>query len=406
METELFISAIAGLLVWGWAGGWLKGVGFAGILANIRLNPRAFDNELPATLAQLSGHILCVLAVVLFVALVVGMGRKAGRWLGLSAGLSDGEPGGSARYGRDLAGQEPGGLANDGTALRFLIGFGAFSGLAAGLGMAGLLNRPVMWTLVAVGLASCAGPGIRSLVAAVRQAERPLVVSAVLAGIIFLPAALAPELEIDSLIYHLPLPAGYLAGHRLRFTPYLYNNWFGHAWEVGLVFPLSLGLDSFGRCLNALLALACGATIVGTVRRAAPAAPAWLALPLFLASFSMAGLQVHYVIGSSKSDLLALLIAFTAFGRFLRAWKGGNARPGGWFLIGILCGAAWATKVTVVPFMAGLGALLFIVCRDRVRGAALLAAGSALAAAPWLAWSWLVTGNPAFPLLARLLPPP
>ena len=377
------VWAVVGLVVWGWAGGWFKGVGFAGIPANLRLDPRTFDNALPAMLAQLSGHVLCLLATVLFVALAVGIGRKVGRWLGRSSGLAD-----------------------DGTALRFLLGFGAFAGVAAGLGFAGLLNRPVMWTFAAAGLASCAGPGIRSLVAAVRQAERPLLVSAVLAGIVLLPAALAPELETDSLTYHLPLPAIYLAEHRLRFVPHLYNNWFGHAWEVALVLPLSLGLDSFGRSLNMLLVLACGATIAGTVRRAVPAAPAWLALPLFVASFAMAGLQVHYVIGSSKSDLLALLIAFVAFSRFLPAWRAGRISAGGWLLLGLLDGAAWAVKPTVWPFVAGLWLILLVRCPGRLRGFGLLCAGSMLATGHWLAWAGLAGGNPAFPLFARFSPPP
>ena len=265
----------------------------------------------------------------------------------------------------------------------------AFAGLAVaataglGLGLAGLLfpavTIPVTLALAAAGLA--AGPRLPRPRGPWRRTELAVAIAVVLL-VAWTAFAVPPQTWVDTLGYHLGAPALWQRLHRVAATPesrFQYPLLFEHLVSLTgpLLDPAVLNLAALG-LLTVLLA--------GWVARRFGRTAGWLAAAGWLASSQAAFLAAHV-----KHDLLATGYLLAA----VVTWDLGGR--------GLACGAALGCALAVkYPSAApGLAILAWEALRPgrRIRRVAWLAAGGAAAASPFLLKSWLLTGNPVFPLL-------
>jgi len=313
---------------------------------------------------QAAGH---AVAVVLTAAAVLGTAVPGGliaRWLrfrgaGLAAGL-----------------------------VRIGLGLAVVSPAAFAFGLTGLVHpavaAPAAALLVAFGLRMSAVPA-RAL-----RSAWPVA----LAVLVLLPAAVVPDLEVDSWIFHLAFPAGWVRVHRVVAQS---NLALGALWpgrEV-LSWPgLALGAEPAAVLPSLWFAVLAVAAVVALVR-AATGAGAWWVCAAVLASP-----QVAMVACSAKNDSLAIALVSAGLVALLAGGAGGAA------VAGLLAGAAVAAKSTAA---VAVPAFLAVALAVRGRPGPWRRAGWLLAAAagismPWAARNWLELGNPAAPLLSGMIP--
>jgi len=298
--------------------------------------------------------------------------------------------------------------AGEGWAVSMLAGW-----ITAGLGLFGLgvcgLLRP--WVLGAAMLwgAWCAlrggaGP-VRAAWAGIlprgRGTEERVarLIAWVVAGSLGLVAALAlaPETGIDGLTHHLPVAARALALGRLVPMP---QNFLFHvpaASELLRAWAMSAGGEPAGRLFGPAAVLLGVVLLAGALRGspdagrgrpggAAGAFWAWAAAAVFVTNPGIISLAA-----SSKPDILLVPLGLAAC---LLPGRG----AAGLAAAGFLLGGALAMKSVAGEFGAALClGLLMSRGRRAVRDLAVVAAAGAVPFLPWLAWSWLLTGNPVYP---------
>lgn len=206
-----------------------------------------------------------------------------------------------------------------------------------------------------------------------------------------LGAASGPEVGADGLQIRVAGTARFLDQGSL--TPFEDNVWsFGTVGAEALqawLFPFA------GTRVSRLLAL-------GVVLVLASSRPAWGGagagyLPLLLSSL------VYWHFSSGHADLLQSLFWISAFWVVIFARK----KASGWFLAGLLSGAATAVKLNGLGCMitCGLAVLFSQKSPSRVfRAIALFGFGVVSTLGPWLLRTYLLTGNPVFPFAAALFP--
>ncbi len=267
---------------------------------------------------------------------------------------------------------------------------------AAGLGwgLVGAFRPPVLLAgLLAPAAVAAWQGGRRSLVLAAAREWRgilrlPARVGLAVAAFPVLARWAAPEGELDAYIYHLGAPLQWLVSGRALFTGVGVN--YHLPLPTEMAFALALALDDERLAHAVIGSLFLAAASVFASPRAAGQAPwaAWLG-PLL----AVAGGHSVALLCGSKSDLAAAFLLATAAG----LWSPGRASVA---LAGALLGAAAAAKLPV----AVLGAAWICCHRSGWRAAPLAAAFGALPLLPWAVTSWLVLGNPLFPLFFDALP--
>jgi len=359
----------------------------------------------PALGRALTGHLAALLAVPIVLAAPYG----AGKLVALLAGID----GGKSR------------------ALRWALGLGTASIAFHGLGLAGLLFRPVLGTAVAL----LAALGAASFV---RERRRPwwrrpapgtllpLAGLAAVLGLAFLLMRLPDTVE-DALIAHFAAPEAYLLEHRIFAEP---GNFLWHM-PLGLemVFLPAWCLGGIGaaKLVNIGVVLSLGGFAWSIARRlggtAGKASGAWGALWALTAGF---------VLGNAwqgKNDLaLAMFVAGAAW--CMLSGAGGSRR-----LLGaaVLLGMGTAVKYSCLLFAASLACAMVISgiinpsspfpplprwregrVRERsassfgkaletfFRGFVLAGLAGAIPLSGWMAANWLFLGNPLHPFLSGL----
>jgi len=198
---------------------------------------------------------------------------------------------------------------------------------------------------------------------------------------------LVPELEQDSYVHHLALPAQWLLRHRAVLTASPLTFHLPAPLECAWALPLVLGDERLAKV--AVMACAAGACLVWAAR--ARGVARWLGPVL-----AYALLPVFNLAATAKSDVAAA--AMVVAGALLTA-GGGRGIPGrtaGWALVG--CGVA--AKFVYAPI-----ALVWWFAAPPRRGARLAAAALLLLpAAPWALKAWLATGDPVFPFGGAVFP--
>ncbi len=222
----------------------------------------------------------------------------------------------------------------------------------------------------------------------------------VLTGLLALGTALLPPTGWDALVYHLQGPRLYVEAHRLVAVPEnFYLNWPA---QVDMLFTWGLLLkgDTLAQLFHWLFWPLTAVLLYLLARRTVDTQVGSWAVALW-ASVPFA----RELAGVAYADLGLTAFVLAAFYTFLR-WD--ESSQDGWLALSALfLGLAMATKYTAVTWL-GLLVLLAVyhVWRHgrrpvgfggrRIVGLGLIAA---LPVVPWLAKSWLVTGNPVYPFL-------
>jgi 4-amino-4-deoxy-L-arabinose transferase-like glycosyltransferase len=237
-------------------------------------------------------------------------------------------------------------------------------------------------------------------------AVEPLTVLAIALVLSFAPLALIPSIPHDSVVYHLALPEEYLRHHALVSYPYNLNANMPHYVEMLFAPAMAGGGVVAATLLSYQFSLLILLGFVSLAARLEMAATAGLLCLIYLASPAV---RWHIPLTYIEPALGCVLLF--ALGLFLR-WREEQRRPQ---LLACcwLVGWAMGCKYTIWYMAAGLplGILLVMLAqrrplRERARGLILPAAMVAAPVVPWLVRQWVVTGDPLFPNLYRLLHTP
>lgn len=236
-----------------------------------------------------------------------------------------------------------------------------------------------------------------------RRLERDAEDAGVLGILLFLPAAgvlawafvvtLAPPVGMDTLTYHLGLPAQYLArGHLVPPDDLLY---YGFTQTGEMLALVALAADSSGRASQILLGLALPLGAVASGRLAAELAmgsdrrsraTASLARVLGFAAIATLPMAL-FTVAHGKTDALATALTLAASRRVLTR----SACP---FRASFLLGAALSAKLSAVFAVAPLAIWLAWTQRRRWRLAPVLIVLFALVPGSWMLRNLFVIGLP------------
>lgn len=208
-------------------------------------------------------------------------------------------------------------------------------------------------------------------------------------GGIGLVSAMAPEISPDGAGYHLGLVSRYYRVHGLvRVDTNMYAA-LSQGLEMLFLWAFAFGRHSAAAVVHCAFYLATPLLMLRFGQRSgAPAAGAAAGLFFLCAPLAL-------VDGTSAYTDAA--VACVAFAVVYLAER--EAPP---WLVGLMCGFAYALKYTAVVALAY--PLVRLAWRRRWRDALLVCVASAAVAAPWPLRNWLYYGNPAAPLMNRVWP--
>jgi len=331
-------------------------------------------------LAALSGHAGRILAALLVLFAARGAGMKACAVLGV---------------------RESGWLAAVPLGL-VLLGSGGL-----GLGMAGLVKTVPLWAVL-LGALACFAGGTRDFHGGMPRRpfgpasamDRFAVIVTIAVSLAALPLALAPEVTYDALAYHIGAPVEYLKiGRIVRLEHNMYTD-LPLVLQMDYLFAVAVGGDGAAKILHFMLGLA---GILAAARLGARLVPGTSAAgdgdtrgAVWSASFLAATPFIAFLMMRANVDLGVLYL--TTAGAFWMLSPGGRRFV---LLAGVLLGGAAAVKLTGGYGVFAGAAVCLLSWRatgaKRVESAIFLLAGAALPLAPWLAKTWLMTGNPVYP---------
>lgn len=339
---------------------------------------------LATAIAAAAQVLQALVAAVLLVAAAYGWGNAVTRWVGLE----------------DLR------RTWQGAPLLTALGWGLLlvAGLAAGT--AGALTRPVVAGIGLVGVA-LAVVSVRST----REAERAPTRKAQPGSSVFwwwgmaallligLVGAVAPEVRYDALAEHLPIAREFV---RRAAIVEMRENLASYFQLNGVVlYAMGMTLIS-GAELPKLMHFSAG--VIASLLVYSLGARLWGARVGLAASAIVASTPLVWWVGEAAyTDLwLAMFVTATAESMVLFAARPHPRRA---FVVGLLAGAALGTKVTGVTAVLPLVAIFLMWIgtspdhRPRWAMFAALAAGGIATGSYFFVRSWILTGNPAFPLL-------
>jgi hypothetical protein len=300
-------------------------------------------------------------------------------------------------------------------------GMALVSFATVGLGFAGLLRFPVYAALLGLGL-SCfvveAGLAARRAAGSGRLVlRRPATLNIVLVGLLVAFAytallfALTPVVQYDARWYHLAVPRHFTLAGRIYdivrstriagagLTPYEEMLYTAILTVSGQVTAKLLNWAL--AVLTALLLVHVAAVHLRSVRTGLLAALVFLSTPLLVWSAATA-----------DNDLPLPFLTLLTVHAFLR-WRAG-ASPRWLVLAALSAGYSIGVKVfgvfTVGLLLGGVAWVTLVERREGVRPlakrAAALAAIALAMCLPWMAYAYVLTGDPVFPYLGSLFPTP
>ncbi len=300
-------------------------------------------------------------------------------------------------------------------ALYVASGFGLLQYVPLLLGAVGALSPRTLWAGLALVAALLARDELRvlrsawSVLARLRRtlpsgwARAILLVLAVALAVAFL-RALSPPTDADGLGYHLTAPRRWLEAGSLCYLPTLLQT--NLPMGVEMLYAIALGIwsDTAAKLIHfsmgtfaLLAAFALGRRLRGPEVGVAAAALFVLAMPR---------LSVLPELTWAYVDLGVVLEVVCAALALLHWSRTGHR---GWLVCAALCaGFAISFKLSAAVFALAL-AIVAGLARDRparrALGTALLfLAGASGPVLPWLIRSWVLTGNPVWPVLSGVFP--
>ena len=279
------------------------------------------------------------------------------------------------------------------------LGVGAFGAIGLGLGLAGLLQPPLL--VCAVLILAVSGGVPRDLALLPAGTPRWAAGLVVLVALAALPGALVPEVTYDALAYHLGAPELFLRLHRIVRLDHMMFTDFPLAVQMSYLAVLACGGADVGA---KLLSFAFGLGTIGVAahlgaRLAGRAGGGWAAV--CMAACPMLATQMT----KANVDLGAALPAAAA-----AWWLLGRRGSGAAVTAGLLAGCASAAKLTGGYAVVAGAAVLLLADRSarmsrpsRAASMCLFLAAGAIPLVPWLVKGWLLTGNPVYPLAHAML---
>ncbi len=214
-------------------------------------------------------------------------------------------------------------------------------------------------------------------------------------------AALAPPTGVDSLVYHLAVPARYLRDGGMHVLPSIQQSNWPLAVQMNFLFGLWIRDGSTAQLLNSWALGLSALGLFGIVRRSGSAMVGLLAVALYMSISDV-------VYGSSVAliDVMGTLFLLLSFIAVI-AWLD---RSGDRWLVlaGLFGGLFAATRISNAGWVLGLGLaiVLYSTYRERsfrwsvsIRPMAIFAVCSLVVAVPWYLRSYIYTGNPVYPFL-------
>ncbi|MDP6785603.1 MAG: glycosyltransferase family 39 protein [Rhodospirillales bacterium] len=315
---------------------------------------------------------IAALVVALEGACCVGLGAALLRGLGILADLKPGER----------------------ACWSFAVGFGVLGWIVFFIGALGLLNQPVLFTVLVAGALGVLLLG-RPLVAPLEVGRDAVFWS--LAAVLCAVAAfdlmegLAPPADADSLAYHFALPKQFLAAGRLEFIPRAVDGAVPLLVQMTYIPALGLGGETALTLWTMVSGWAAGALFYTVCRRYLGVT--WsLAATLVLLTTP----TVLYGAGNGQVETrMAMFVLVAALG-VATALRGGPVRYA--LLAGVMAGFYMGSKYLGGVFVVAAG-LTLLAGRGWLRRGAVFSAGAVLAGSQWYGWNWVHSGDPVFPLL-------
>ena len=280
--------------------------------------------------------------------------------------------------------------------LRFCFGLSVFSGAVLGAGLTGLLQAPVLWAGLLVGLVM--GRDFVRIRLFPDSFPRPVLG---LIALTFLPAffaALAPEATYDALAYHLGAPEQWLKIGRIVRLEHMFFSDFPLVLQSVYLAAMGVGGGTgAAKIIHFLLGIFCVGSVARLGERAGGrTAGIWAAV--FMAGTGLVTTQM----GKANVDLGVVLATVTGLMVLLESRTNMGA-----LCAGLCFGAAAGIKLT-----GGIGAVAGLLVLFRREGAAgmkavrfdpvsgmLFSGGVIIVLFPWFARTWLGSGNPFYPFL-------
>jgi len=212
---------------------------------------------------------------------------------------------------------------------------------------------------------------------------------------LYLSQAMGPEYSPDGSTYHLGYVARYLRQHGFgRITTSFYAN-MPQGLEMLFLFAFAFGKHSAAAMVHFAFLIALALGMVTYARRFGfPLAGMFAAVLVYLSPVFGYDGTVAY------NDVAAACVVFFLF-YALQIWAA-ERQDALLIPIGLLAGFAYSIKYTAG--IAVVYAIAFVLWK---RGEAIrVATSAALIIVPWMAKSWLVTGNPVTPFMNRWFPNP
>jgi hypothetical protein len=306
--------------------------------------------------------------------------------------------------------------------LAIAVGLGITSHFGLLLAASGLVDR---WLLVTIMLAGTVLLGrdmwmnARFVAKAVSRAAETLAtarrawftvpIGAYLAvfSVLVLVQAIAPEIQYDSLNYHLTVPRIFIEHHGLLATPWIMQSWFAAGTEMDYLVAMLLASQTAAKLVNlAFFAVTIGLVYAFTRRHLGPGA----GLPA-IALFATTPL-VAWEGSTTYTDLPLACFCLAAVAATAR-WL--EDRRNGWLVLaGLFAGFAVSSKINAVLFLAPVGAVVIAIAllqrgtsrRDRTTSVLAFTGPAFAAALPWPLVRFMQTGNPVFPFLNGIFKSP
>jgi hypothetical protein len=225
-------------------------------------------------------------------------------------------------------------------------------------------------------------------------------------GSAWLIHAAAPEIQYDSVYYHLYLPRQWVETGRVAPTPIIIQSFYYLGAETLYAVMMMLGGAEAAKLLSFSVALLCCLAVYCLGREVAGASHGILAAMLF----AFAPL-VGWEASTTYVELFVAAYCTLSLCAVLRAYPSEDLR---WFFIAGLC-AGFAISAKVIAGMF-IGPLVVLVAAfswratrrwtEVIKSSAFCACGAALAGFPWPLLRLAQTGNPVFPFFNNLFGSP
>lgn len=275
------------------------------------------------------------------------------------------------------------------------------------LAVAGVLNRPLGWSLL-IALTVVALFHVRTILHELKlDEERPSFVSSAttdrlfagataLVGALLFYFALAPEVFYDALVYHLAIPKlWWLEGGAVANGSLMYSG-IPSQFQMMYGWALLIGHESAAKIIHLAAAGATVMMLVGAARRWGvesagwPSALLYLTTPVVALNATVAGVDAASAFGVLASVHFLALAAT----RDSPAEGGQSA-----FLAGIFCGLALASKYTNWPLLI-VETVFLLYGRVGLRVTLIFVGSAAACLMPWIFRNLLNFNNPIYPFFS------